>query len=1418
MKKTCGINIGSSSVKVAVLDSGRLVFSAAIAHEGDVRRTLNRILHQASVKPGIRTLVTGNEGRKQIRVKGVIEAVALQETLRLKGIQCQAVVAMGGEDLVVYVLDEQYHIRNSFSGNKCASGTGEFFKQQLKRMNLDLDEGLQLAAAGARVHKISSRCSVFMKSDCTHKLNKGEASKGDIVLSLSRVMADKVVEFLKKAKIFRGRVVLTGGLTQNQSLVDFLRESMPGVDFDIPDYARIFEALGAASLAATQGEPLPEEEKLYTDEHVSYDKMSPLVPFRPMVTYMQPHHGTVQRGREYILGIDGGSTTTKVALIDRETDEIVASYYGRTHGDPVKALKGCLGEIRKEIIDAIGSLDVKISLAATTGSSREILGVFMETTDVYNEIIAHTVGTTYFDPGIDTIFEIGGQDAKYVYLKNKVPIDYAMNEACSAGTGSFLEESAKGDLNIESASEIGTIAEQANAPLKFGEHCSAFINSDIRKAIQEGASKYNIVAGLIYSVVLNYLNRVVGNRTIGNKIVLQGGVAKNSAVPLAFAALVKKNIVIPPDPELMGCFGVGMLAKQKAAAGLLEKSLFNLDEALEREIVYEGEIVCRSCDNFCPIRKLKVGPHRYFFGGRCNKYANIRKKAVGGPPVQDLVQVRHDMLYQEFAADFSGLADAAVTVGIPHTFSVHSLWPLYSHFFRELGVNVFLSEQMDKDGLDKMNAPFCFPGEIAHAMMETVIKRGCDYYFVPHFKDAESMQADVHACLCPIVQGLPYYLRSAFRIPAQKLLAPVISFKNGFHLGRESLLDMAQQMGFSAAQGEAAFAKGVAQMKQYWQRAQEIGRQAVERINASGQRAIVLFGRPYNAFTWHANMGLPKKFTSRGYTVIPFDFLPIENADIYENMYWYFGQQNLRVAVNIAPNRNLYLCYISNFSCAPDSFILHYLRWIHGSKPFLVLELDSHTADAGVDTRVEAFLDIIEGYVRSGPTAVGTQFNRRYDIKIGTDVKVVDSVSGEKIDLRDRRVRLLLPSMGHESSQALGTVINRYGINTEILPVADRNSVQLARNVASGKECIPCLLVLGSFIKYFNENRPDPNLIYVLFMPITTGPCRTGQYAVFYDRILREYGYQNIAVLKLNSDNSYNEVGVGFSRLAWYAICTGDALKDLKSGVRVCLKNPADGMALIAAYWKEMLDIFARGNLARDLTKKIAELAEELARLPRSRPVETIRKVLVVGEIFVRRDDYSVQTLVDHLTEWGILVKISGLSEWINYLDWMRKHSLKKTYRRHSWLQKSCAGYYLKHSFMKLELAWKKNVKHRIEQAFAISGILPAAPEDMKRIMRRAAVFSSPDFETEATLSPSVAAEAMQDGYSGVVIIAPFACLPGRLIEAVYAPWARERNLPVLALETDGNVYPPNIVAKINIFSLNVNTLTKNKESKRDSR
>ena len=401
--KTLGIDIGSTTLKLCLLshDQSGSIEQAILPHDGDLNGTLTRLFDDLGVAAALplQGLVTGTEGRHRFDLPEVIAAVAIESGLAALKLEPRAVVSMGGEDLVVYVLNSRARIVNTYSGNKCASGTGEFLRQQLGRMNLQL-ENINEICDGACAHRISARCSVFMKSDCTHRLNKGESTKGDIALSLSKVMADKVAEFLIKAKLKSGQVVVIGGVTRNRHLVDFIRQGNPGIDVVVPEEAPYFEAFGAAHLADRQGAELPAAASsggaalVRPGSELIFKTFSPLSESTDLVTHAPSRRAAFDPAADYVLGVDGGSTTTKVALVNAETLEVVGEHYGRTHGDPVAALKLCLVELKKQL----GGQKPKIRLVAATGSSRELLGVFLETAGVYNEIIAHTVGTTYFQP------------------------------------------------------------------------------------------------------------------------------------------------------------------------------------------------------------------------------------------------------------------------------------------------------------------------------------------------------------------------------------------------------------------------------------------------------------------------------------------------------------------------------------------------------------------------------------------------------------------------------------------------------------------------------------------------------------------------------------------------------------------------------------------------------------------------------------------------------------------------------------------------------------------------------------------------------------------------------------------------------------------------------------------------------------
>jgi predicted nucleotide-binding protein (sugar kinase/HSP70/actin superfamily) len=520
-------------------------------------------------------------------------------------------------------------------------------------------------------------------------------------------------------------------------------------------------------------------------------------------------------------------------------------------------------------------------------------------------------------------------------------------------------------------------------------------------------------------------------------------------------------------------------------------------------------------------------------------------------------------------------------------------------------------------------------------------------------------------------------------------------------------------------------------------------------------------------------------------------------------MYWYYGQQDLKGAVRVKQSKNLFATFVTNFSCAPDSFILHFNRWIYGTKPFLTLELDSHSADAGVDTRVEAFLDVVEAWRRSPPVETPMLPEKEWEVLLeGREAIIRNRRSGERRTMTDPRVTLVWPSMGQETTALVAGVTRSHGIRSVCLPAADIETAPRARAVASGKECIPALLVLGAVLDYLAKASKDPDHVHLIFMPITTGPCRTGQYAIFYQALFQELGLKNVVMLSLNSDNSYSELGNNFNRDLWRMICVGDYFRDVVASLRALAVDREAALAEADAVMKEMVAA-AEGGVTPVLSG-LAAWGRRLAKIPLKKPVADAKKALVVGEIFVRRDEFSVDTLVGKLADSGVVAKITGLTEWVHYLDWDQRRRLRKALARLPLFSRLRSKELKTLLWLKIEVIWKARVEAQVKRDLGLSGLIPESPHGMDKIMARSDEFASEELESEATLSPASAAVAMDEGYDGVAIIAPFACLPGRLIEAVYAPWARARGLPVVAVESDGNASPPSVVSRIEAFAHDV--------------
>jgi len=1413
-----GLCLGASSIDMVTLKNDdqegvSLVEATSRLHEGNPRGLLMDMLKG---KEDLCLCVTGRKFRHMMQVPAISEpeATELAYDFCRQGNDYQGIVSAGGETFIYYELDNQGRIAGVHTGSKCASGTGEFFLQQVKRMGLPAGEALQ-AARGAEAYSVAGRCSVFCKSDCTHALNKGE-EKGKVVAGLCKMMAGKILELVHRTEV--QKILLVGGTAQNDIMVDYLESEL---EVTVPREASYFEALGAALWARQEGtKPVAvEESRLFVPRESSFSFRPPLSEAREQVDFKDFPRSTADPGDRLILGLDVGSTTTKAIVMRKEDRAIVASTYLRTDGDPVGASRRCYVELSRQLTE-----EAEIIGLGVTGSGRQIAGLHALTPAVVNEIIAHARAALYFDPEVDTIFEIGGQDAKYTYIINGVPVDYAMNEACSAGTGSFLEEAASETLEVEMTG-IAPLALEAASPPDFNDQCAAFISSDIKTAVQEGLSSRDILGGLVYSICLNYLTRVKNNRPVGKKVFMQGGVCYNRAVPVAMASLLDKEIVVPPEPGLMGAFGVALDVEEKINQGFLEESSFNLSQLINREIKYGKTFTCRgddNCDRSCFIRMLHVEGQKIPFGGACSRYDRINRKeeTSSAGETLDFVHLREKKVFQGRQKENSQ-EKKGKTIGISSSLMTNTLYPLYHEFFTALGLQVVTATLPLFSGRERQGAPFCFPVELSHGYMAHLLDLDPDYIFLPQVRGLPHSEGNNTAVTCPLVQGEPYYLRTAFPRLQEKLqlLSPVLDFSGGYGEQEKVFIDMAKTLGASPREAREAYSRAVAHQHEVMDWIKEQGKKFLAKLEAdSEETGVVLFGRSYNAFSSEANMGIPQKFASRGWKVIPCDFLPFEEEKPFPNMYWASGQVILQVARLVQRHPRLFGVYITNFSCGPDSFLTGYFREIMGSKPSLTLELDGHTSDAGLDTRVEAFLDIVKGYRRTHEMNQEMVNDAKVPLKrprtqIQEGKVYIELSGGEKLPLDHPRVKLLIPSMGEERSRLLAAVLKQDGVNAKYLPGPGTKELKLGQAHSNCKECLPLHLTVGSLLSYLQDEPEESDDILVYFMPDTMGPCRFGQYQIYINMLLERLGIDNVTTLSLTSENSYGGLGTGTTIRAWQALVIGDVLSEIYSALLVLGRNREESLALYHKISDDLAETLSRESYT-GVRRGLERAARELSGLERQGDLREVPSVALLGEIYVRNDSFSRQNLVEYFAEEGIITRVAPLNEWIYYLDYLVQKGISR---------KATGRDRLKN---RIRMPIKRWIEKDVKSILSGSGFYHYHLTDVKSLMNVGKDLISPALTGEAILTVSGAVAELVEEVSGAIALGPFGCMPNRIAEAIASKtlngdsakirgqsrvsqkvFARQPHLPFLAIETDGNVFPQVVEARLESFILQVKRL-----------
>jgi predicted CoA-substrate-specific enzyme activase len=1000
MSLRVGIDIGAVSVKAAVLgDAEDRTDLDRLARDGEFirlpaarplllslyRRSLGDPLGTAeamlaAVQKHVRSvhwdrvLVTGS-GARLIQDRWALDRVndfkAIAAAVGLLHPEVTTVFEMGGESSKFLRLEADpatggANILDYETNGDCAAGTGSFIDQQATRLCYDVEEVGAVACSGCSAARIAGRCSVFAKSDMIHAQQKGYAPP-QILRGLCDAVARNFKGSITKGKPAVPPVAFIGGLAKNAGVVQALRELFR---FDerqlfVPEAYAWFGAIGAALLVTEQAsrrDPVNALGRLApaftppTEGGAQPLSLEKVVLLRDRVRAVRlPVDGA---GQAVYLGIDIGSVSTNLVVLN-DAGEVLHEIYVRTQGRPIEVVSAGL----RAIAEALGDR-IRIAGVGTTGSGRELIGELVGADTVNDEITAHTSGAmhvsrTLLGESVDTIFEIGGQDSKFIALQDGVVVDFAMNEACAAGTGSFLEEQAE-RLGIAIKEEFAQLAFQSRSPVRLGERCTVFMEQDVNTWQQRGAGKADLVAGLAYSVALNYLNRVVRGRRVGASIYFQGGTAYNDAVAAAFAGLLGKRVVVPPHNGVIGAIGMALLAREKVLGTGKATTFRGFD--LEAVRYTLREFVCKACSNVCDMQEFTVEGVKTYWGDKCSDKFRKRSRTERKPVIPDLMTWRRRRLLDGYA----GPAGSGPKVGVPQAMTFHDRFPFWRAFLEELGCAVVLSDETNRkiahDGIDLTVAEPCYPIRVAHGHVKDLLDKGVDWFLLPNMVDAEATPDAIESQMCPWVQSLPFVVRSVPRLAAvrERVLAPTLHFRLGEEHVARGLVPLGLALGAGATRTRRAVARAFATQQAFWTDLEAAGREALATLESTGEPGIVLVGRSYNVHDRAVNLDVPGKLRDYyGINVIPLDCLPLNSEDIRDlndNMYWHSGRRILAAGKLVAGFPNLHIISLTNFKCGPDSYIRHFLGEACG-KPFLSLQFDGHSNDAGILTRCEAYLD-----------------------------------------------------------------------------------------------------------------------------------------------------------------------------------------------------------------------------------------------------------------------------------------------------------------------------------------------------------------------------------------------------------------------------------------------------------------------------
>ena len=1352
-----GIDIGSTTVKLVVLNErNEILFGDYRRHHAHIQQTLNSLLKSVRQQLGdcaLKVKITGSGSinlGKALGIDFVQEVVAVATALKEAAPQTDVAIELGGEDAKIIYFKGGLEERMN---GVCAGGTGSFIDQMASLLQTDA-AGLNDAAKSYRqLHPIAARCGVFAKTDIQPLINEG-ATKADLAASIFQAVVNQTISGLACGKPIRGTVAFLGGplhfLTELKAA--FIRTLKLTDETTVdPENSHLFAAMGAALVAADAQDAqlsglisrleqgvavtfeMPRLEPLFRNEsdyQIFCDRHSRAVVTKADIrTYSGP----------CFLGIDAGSTTTKLALIGSR-GELLWNFYASNQGNPILTAQYAIGELKKLL-----PASAAIVRACSTGYGEALLKSAFNLDEGVVETIAHCTAASFFDPEVDCVLDIGGQDMKCIKLKNGTVDSIMLNEACSSGCGSFIENF---------ATSLGYTAEGfakealfAKAPVDLGTRCTVFMNSNVKLAQKEGASVSDISAGLAYSVIKNALYKVIklaSAEDLGKHIVVQGGTFYNQAVLRAFEKIAGVDATCPDISGLMGAFGAALTAKSHYTGQ--ESTMLSLEEMLR--LTYRSTSVrCGGCSNNCMLTVNNFGGRKHISGNRCEKGAGNAGKGEKAP---NLVEFKRKRLFNPYKP----LENAPRgTIGIPRVLNMYENYPFWATFFKELGFRVVLSPWSDRKlyelGMESIPSESeCYPAKLSHGHVQWLVEQGVKTIFHPcvFFEHQETENAQNHYN-CPIVVSYAENLKNnveAITDGDVRYIRPFIAFTSEKTAADRLVKTAAEEWNIPEKEVRAAVHAAWLEQQNAKAVIREEGRRVYEAMRTGGGRGIVLAGRPYHIDP-EISHGIPELIASYGLTVFTEDALPVDDTlpPLRVVDQWVYHSRLYRAAQFVASRDDLELVQLNSFGCGLDAVTTDQVAEIleKSNKLYTLLKIDEVNNLGAVRIRIRSLLAAMD-------------MRREKQLLAKPDLSPYVRQEFTK-QMFNEGYTILAPQMSPIHFDLLEPVFKKHGFNIVVLDNDDRRAVDVGLKFVNNDACFPSITVVGQIMQAVLSGKYDTDKLAII-MAQTGGCCRASNYVAFIRRALEKAGLPHIPVISLNANgmekNDGFRISAGMLMDALQAIVYGDLLMRCLYRVRPYEQIPGSADALHRLWQGKCIEALTSKHSGTHYKQLCRAIVADFDKLPIHEDLKKPR-VGVVGEILVKYMPLANNHLVELLEKEGAEAVVPDLMDFLNYSFYNNQYRSEFLGIKRS---SSTTSKIAVDAIRKI----RKPALEALEQSRRFE-----APMPIEEIAHQTKPFLSIGNQYgEGWFLTGEMIELIKQGVPNIVCIQPFACLPNHVV------------------------------------------------------